>query len=377
MYNIKQKEFSQSFDDQEKISWMRLSRSKNVGTKTMMKFLECYGSVARSIEELSSFSKHIGKKIQLIPEKQVLKEISATKTFGAEIILPHDKKYPKLLLQIEDFPLILTVKGDSELLNHKSVAIVGSRNCSLNGKKYSSMLATKLASHGFCVTSGLAAGIDTAAHIGALSAKGKTIAVIAGGIDHIYPKHNVKLYEEIANSGLLVSETPFGVNPIAQSFPRRNRIISGLSLGVVVVEATKKSGSLVTARMALEQNRDVFAVPGHPLDVRSEGTNLLLKQGAKLVEGADDIIAELGSIADRVTVVNENQQIYHPQKLNAYQLHSIRDKILNLLTTTPVDLDDLYNEVETDVIHFQQALVELELAGAIVRISGTNQVCLG
>jgi DNA processing protein len=218
--------------------------------------------------------------------------MAALEKFGATILCAGEPGYPLALAAVEDAPPVLSVIGDINLLARPTIGIVGARNASLNGRKFAEILARDLGENGHAIASGLARGIDTAAHTGSLPTG--TIAVVAGGLNIVYPPENKKLYDQICEQGIIIAESPFGQEPFAQSFPRRNRIISGLSQGVVVVEASLRSGSLITARMAAEQGRDVFAVPGHPLDPRAEGTNSLLRDGAILVRSATDILNDIG-----------------------------------------------------------------------------------
>ncbi|HEY8191080.1 MAG TPA: DNA-processing protein DprA, partial [Alphaproteobacteria bacterium] len=268
--------------DSEKLNWLRLARTENVGPITFRRLIRRYGDAAEAIEALPTLAAQGGRKKPLIPAPMdvVEKEYDALTKFGAYLICAADPEYPEALNAVEDAPPVMTVIGDVNLLSRPTVGMVGARNASLNSRKFAEILARDLGRAGHVVASGLARGIDTAAHEGSLPTG--AIAVVAGGIDIIYPPENKNLYAQIREQGLVVAESPFGQEPFAQSFPRRNRIISGLSCGVVVVEASLRSGSLITARMAAEQGREVFAVPGHPLDPRAEGTNSLLRDGAIL-----------------------------------------------------------------------------------------------
>jgi DNA processing protein len=222
------------------------------------------------------------------------KEIAALTRLGAKLVCWGEPSYPDALAAVEDAPPVLTVLGRGELLGVPIVAIVGARNASANGRRLAHELAAELGEAGIVVASGMARGIDAAAHGGALATG--SIAVVAGGVDIVYPQENRGLYQALAQEGAIVAELPLGIEPQARHFPRRNRIISGMALGVVVVEAAAKSGSLITARFALEQGREVFAVPGSPLDPRSRGANDLLRHGATLTETAADIVSQLGPL---------------------------------------------------------------------------------
>lgn len=379
MCNIMKKELFRNADEKEKIAWIRLSRSYNVGTKTMLKFLEIYGSLSHAVAEIKALSRANKSKIRIADEKSVAREIKAASKYGAKLICPFDREYPNLLLQISDFPLVLTVKGNIECLDANSIAIVGSRNCSMVSKKFTESMAFQLAKQGFCIASGMASGVDAAAHHGALNFEGgRTIAVLAGGIDNIYPKDNEGLYHKIADSGLIISEEAFGSVPGTHNFPKRNRIITGLSLGVVIVEASESSGSLITARFGLEQGREVFAVPGHPTDRRNAGNNSLIKQGAILVEDVDDIIEVLSfNKASELDELNENKLKFdNSKKVDTFELQMVREKILGLLCSSSVAVDALFEELKCDPNIFKQAMVELELAGILCREKELNMVYL-
>jgi DNA processing protein len=268
--------------------------------------------------------------------------------------------------------------GRHDLLNRSCVGIVGARNASLNGRKFAESLARDLGQAGHVVASGLARGIDTAAHEGSLPSG--TIAVVAGGIDVIYPPENKTLYARIAEEGLIIAESAFGQEPFAQSFPRRNRIISGLSQGVVVVEASLRSGSLITARMAAEQGRDVFAVPGHPLDPRAEGTNSLLRDGAILVRSADDVLQDLGHFSTK-GLRDAAMPFYAVPDDVAFDIPAndpgdLSAAILDQLSSAPVGIDDLIRSVGGHTPSVSGVLLTLELAGEVQRLPGNRVVRL-
>ena len=253
----------------ERIARIRLSRTENVGPITFKQLLQQFGSAAEAIKALPTLAKRGGRRRPLsVPAPSVIeREIADNEDYGAELLVYGDGTYPRQLEAIEDAPPILSILGNAHLLSERSVAIVGARNASLNGRRLAQKMAQELGEAGYVVTSGLARGIDGFAHTGALQTG--TIAVIAGGIDVIYPNEHADLYRQIAEAGVIVAESPIGTTPQARHFPSRNRIISGLSLGVLVVEAAKRSGSLITARRALDQGREVFAIPGSPLDSRA------------------------------------------------------------------------------------------------------------
>lgn len=274
----------------EKLSWLRLIRSQSVGPISFFQFLDKFGSAEATLEALPHLAKRQGKTVRVVTMAQAEDEMAALQKLGARLLAWGEPDYPEPLSYIPDPPPLLSVLGDVDLLNTSCLGIVGARNASANGRSLTRKIAADMGAAGWVVASGMARGIDTEAHKGALTTG--TIAVLAGGIDHVYPKENQSLYDAIKKSGALISECAPGTVPKAGHFPRRNRIISGLSWGVLVVEATKRSGSLITARMALEQGREIFAVPGWPSDPRAGGPNTLLRSGAVLTESAEDILAE-------------------------------------------------------------------------------------
>ena len=282
----------------ERLDWLQLARSEGVGPKTFYRLLHRFGSARRAFEELPRVSSESdGRERRRCPRHDAEAELDGLNALGAHLLAHGEPGYPRLLGQIHDPPPLLTVRGDPTILDGQTVAIVGARNASANGRLLAKTLAKDLAGGGLVVVSGLARGIDTAAHEGAVEAGGLTVAVIASGVDVPYPADNAGLMERISETGAVVSERRLGSAPQARHFPRRNRLISGLCAGVAVVEAAPKSGSLITARMAIEQSRDVMAVPGSPLDPRHRGTNQLLRDGAVLIETAADIIDAMGTSA--------------------------------------------------------------------------------
>ena len=282
-------QYKQTLDQSERADWLRLIRSENVGPVTFFHLVRHYGSARAALDALPDLARRGGKRaIRICPAANAEREIQALTEIGARLVAHGEPDYPRSLGAIEDAPPLIALLGNPDLLQRPMVAIVGARNASANGRRLAAALAGDLGAAGFSVVSGLARGIDTAAHTGSL--KTGTIAVIAGGIDVVYPTENQDLHRDIASSGVLIAESAVGTKPVARHFPRRNRLISGLSIGVVVVEAAMRSGSLITARMALEQGREVFAVPGSPLDPRARGANNLIRQGATLTETADDVL---------------------------------------------------------------------------------------
>lgn len=272
------------------IAWLRLIRSDNVGPSTFRGLVNHYGSAQAALEALPDLAGRTGaKRIRIPSVSEAEAELAALTRAGAVLVASGETDYPARLKEIPSAPPLITVRGDPAALNRPTVAIVGSRNASIVGLKITERIARGLGEAGYVVVSGLARGIDAVAHKTALDTG--TAAVVAGGVDHVYPEEHRGLTEAIVErGGAVMTEMPFGWVPRAQDFPRRNRLVSGLSLGVVVVEAAARSGTLHTARFALEQNRDVLAVPGSPLDPRADGTNLLIRQGATLVRDAADVI---------------------------------------------------------------------------------------
>ena len=281
----------------EKLDWLRLIRSENVGPITFFRLLEHFGSAAAALDALPRLAQRggRGRAIKVCARATAEREAERAQAIGARLIGWGEPEYPPLLGRIEDAPPLILALGHAHLLTKAAVAVVGARNASTAGCRLARDLAADLGRGGMMVVSGMARGIDAAAHAGALDTG--TTAVLGGGIDVVYPKENAALYDSIRERGVLISETKPGTVPQSRHFPRRNRIISGMARGVLVIEATLRSGSLITARMAGEQGRDVFAIPGSPLDPRSRGTNNLLRQGAILTESADDVLQSLSTHA--------------------------------------------------------------------------------
>lgn len=299
----------------------------------------------------------------------------SSKNGGATLIALCEPEYPQALSTIHDPPPLLQVFGDTSLLNKPSIGIVGARNASAAGRVFAREISAVLGKEGLVVSSGLARGIDTAAHDGALDTG--TIAVVAGGIDIVYPRENEALYEKIVRSGAVISEQPFGTSPTARHFPPRNRLISGLSFGVLVVEAALRSGSLITARMALEQGREVFSVPGSPRDPRHKGTNGLLRDGATLTETAQDIISQISPMLKTVAASQNFVKLMPETAKNIPENETTEalDKVYELLGPVAVSIDELLRECQLSPAVVLTALLELELAGRLERHPG-NMVSL-
>jgi DNA processing protein len=356
--------------DEQRLDWLRLIRSENVGPRTFGALVQRYGSARAALNALPDLARRGGsaRAIRICPLADAEREIETAQRFGAQFIATCEAAYPHRLAQIDDAPPLVAVRGSIPALARPMIAIVGSRNASAAGLKFTERLTHDLGAAGFVIASGLARGIDAAAHRASLGTG--TVAALAGGQDRIYPPEHQDLALAILNEGAAISEMPFGWEPRARDFPRRNRIISGLSLGVVIIEAAQRSGSLITARMALEQGREVFAVPGSPVDPRAEGTNGLLKQGATLVTEAEDVIAVLDPILDPILRPLRDTPIREPDDAEGAALAGepdtdARGRTIALLSSTPVGLDELTRMSGTPSGVVRTILMELELAGRV------------
>jgi DNA processing protein len=365
--------------DQERIDWLRLLRSEGVGPITFFHLVRFYGGAAKALAALPELARRSGRKgaLRIGAEKDAEREVSAVKRAGAELLAWLEPAYPVPLAAIEDAPPFVTVRGDAALLAKRNLAVVGARNASANGRAFAETIARDLGKAGFVVASGLARGIDAAAHKGALATG--TVAVLAGGIDVCYPPEHRALYEAISAEGALVAELPPGTEPLARHFPRRNRIISGLAEGVVVVEAALRSGSLITARLAGEQGREVFAVPGSPLDPRCHGSNNLIRQGAALTESAEDVLRGLG---ERRIAAPAAQALAEPgldplAPPAEADSDKARTMLIEHLSPSPTAVDELVRQTELPPALVASALLELELAGRIERHPGNRVARLG
>lgn len=358
---------------EERLAWLRLARTETIGPITFHRLIAKYKTARKSLEALPYFARN--KPISIPSKESAEKELADLRTLGGEMVLACDEAYPLSLAAIEDAPPVLSVLGKIDLLQKKSIGVVGSRNASLNGRKFAWKLSKNLSENAYVVTSGLARGIDTAAHEGAL-AKG-TIAVVAGGVDVIYPRENEALYAQIVKEGAVVSECALGTQPIAQHFPKRNRIISGLSLGIVVIEANLKSGSLITARTAGEQGRDVMAVPGFPLDPRSEGTNALIRDGAALIRSAEDVIEHISSFSRPSYGESPSSAdlLFEPDTEEYIEGTEAHDLIMREVSLSPIAIDEIIRTCHLTSAVVQGTLLEMELNGLVQRLPG-NRVCL-
>jgi DNA processing protein len=378
------------FTEAEQRDRLRLARSEGVGPITFRRLLRRFGSAARALEALPELARAGGRTARLTVRSAALaeRELAALSAMGGRMLFLGGPDYPPLLALLEDAPPAIAVLGDPAALGARAVALVGARNASANGQRMAEALAAELAAGGLVVVSGLARGVDTAAHRGALSA-GRTVAAVAGGLDRPYPPENAALQRRIAEQGAVVAEAPLGTAPQARHFPRRNRVIAGLSLGVVVVEAALRSGSLITARLAAEAGREVFAVPGSPLDPRARGSNHLLRQGATLTEGAADVLAGLPDHPAREGLARlplfarpapEAGECAGEAPAGEAEMATGlppggRAALLALLGPEPVAVDDLVRRCQFSPAAAMAALLELELAGRVESLPG-NRVAL-
>ena len=362
--------------EDDRVSWLRLLRSRRVGPSTFYRLIGEHGSVQAALDALPDVAKAAGvDNYTPCPVGVAQAELRAAKASGARMICVGDPLYPSDLHQIPDAPPILWAIGDVATLARPMIALVGARNASSLGLRMAKALASDLAARGHVIVSGLARGIDTAAHTATLDSG--TIAVMAGGVDVMYPAENTRLAEDITKTGLRLSEQPMGTVPQARHFPRRNRLISGLSQAVVVVEAAAKSGSLITARTALDQGRDVLAVPGHPFDARAAGCNMLIRDGATLVRKADDVIEALPNhdIANRGAATQQEMPL-QPPPTPAPDTRSLRETaalhglILDRLGPSPMAEDQLIRDLKAPTHAVAPALTDLELDGRIRRQPG-------
>ena len=353
---------------------LRLVRTEGVGPITYKRLLDRFRSPAEALDALPALARAGGRASPLrIPRTaEAEREIESVGQIGARLLFLGDADYPPLLAEIDAAPPVLAVLGDVAALAGPCIALVGARNASTNGKRMAELLAHDLATAGLVVVSGLARGIDTSAHTGALRA-GQTVAAIAGGIDVVYPAENADLQQRVAEHGAVVAEAPFGTAPQARHFPRRNRVIAGLSMAVIVVEAAPRSGSLITARFAAEMNRELFAVPGSPLDPRCRGSNDLLRTGAHLVESASDVLASLPRRqTQRRTGVSEAPGRYDGPSVDPDQARRL---IIENLSPEPTEVDDLVRRCQLSASAAVVALLELELGGRVEMLPG-NKACL-
>lgn len=354
--------------DVERIDRLRLIRSDNVGPRTFNSLIAHFGDARMALERLPDLARRGGaaRSGRICSEEEARTELAAGRKIGVTLVAPGEAAYPPRLATLEDAPPLLGVRGQSDVMLRPMIAIVGSRNASGAGLKFAGQLARDLGDAGFVVISGLARGIDQAAHRTAIESG--TVAVLAGGHDRIYPPEHENLLAALLDRGGAISEMRLGHGPRAHDFPRRNRLISGASLGVVVIEAAHRSGSLITARMAAEQGREVFAVPGSPLDPRAAGTNDLIKQGATLVTEASDVINAVAPIMERPIVLEAREGDDEPLDFDTDT--GARERVVTLLGPSPISLDDLIRMSGQSATIVRTVLLELELAGRLERHGG-------
>lgn len=357
--------------DRQRLAWLRLIRTSNVGPATFRDLINRFGSAEAALDILPELAMSGGAKrgLKIPTVAECEAELAAARKAGASFIAIGEPGYPPMLRRMDQPPPLIAVKGEPRVFELPAVSIVGARNASLAGVKMAGRLASELGGAGYAIVSGLARGIDTAAHRGSLATG--TVAVLAGGIDCPYPPENLDLYAEIAASGgAVVSEMPMGWEPRAQDFPRRNRLIAGLSLGLVVVEAAQRSGSLISARLAAEQGRLVFAVPGSPLDPRAAGSNSLLKDGAILVTETADIESQLAPLIGATPPARD--EIEEPPDFTAVPPpgDSDRERVIEALGPTPVAVDEIIRYTGLHPAKVFMILLELDLAGRLERHSG-------
>ena len=355
--------------DEQRIDWLRLIRSENVGPRTFRALINRYGGAGAALRALPELARRGGaaRTIRIHPRAEAERELQAASRLGAVFVALGEAAYPRRLAAIDDAPPLVAVRGELSSLARPMVGMVGSRNASAAGIKFAERLARELGEAGFVIVSGLARGIDAAAHRASLATG--SVAALAGGHDRIYPEEHSGLLDAMLAAGAAISEMPFGWEPRARDFPRRNRLISGLSLGVVIVEAAKRSGSLITARFALEQGREVFAVPGSPIDPRAEGTNGLLKQGATLVTEAADVLDTLEPILGRTFDLPAEEPGVSEETAGEPD-PDVRARIVALLGPTPIGIDDLVRMSGAPPAIVRTVLLELELAGRLERQGG-------
>lgn len=361
----------------EKIAWLRLIRSENVGPVTFFRLLDHFGSATAALDALPRLARRGGRSgpVRVASQETAEREMAALDAIGAHLLARDEPGYPPLLRHVEDAPPLISVLGHPALLGKAAIAVVGARNASAAGRRLARDIAAELGRGGLLVVSGMARGIDAAAHQGALATG--TAAVLGGGIDVPYPRENEALYADLKERGVLVSEVEPGTAPLARHFPRRNRIISGIARGVVVVEANLRSGSLITARIALDQGREVFAMPGSPLDPRARGTNGLIREGATLTESAEDVLRVFGT--RRIPPLGEPQTsafpTASPKETGSPDIDRARAAIIESLGPVPVTVDELLRNGQFSPAVASAVLLELELAGRLERHPG-NQVSL-
>ncbi|WP_313617834.1 DNA-processing protein DprA [Agrobacterium sp.] len=357
--------------EKQKTAWLRLIRSENIGPATFRQLINHFGSAEKALEALPDLSRRGGatRTLHITTIDEAERELEIAARFGARFVGIGEPDYPPALKEIDGAPPLIAMKGDGRTATRPNIGIVGSRNASINGMKFAAMMARDCGRQGYTIASGLARGIDTSAHRASLATG--TVAMLAGGLDRPYPPENFSLLDEIyASGGATISEMPFGWEPRARDFPRRNRLIAGVSLGVIIVEAAQRSGSLITARLAGDFGRLVFAVPGSPLDTRCQGTNGLIKDGATLITEAKDVLDAISPLVEpdlplfrQVNEPTHHADISEPRDDD-------RALVVNALGPSPVEMDDIIRHTGLSTSAIMLVLMELDIAGRLQRHAG-------
>ena len=355
------------------VARLRLIRTDSIGPVTYRQLIARFGTAQAALDALPDLARRGNRVLSICPAEAAEAELAAAARMGASLLFIGTPEYPALLAHSETAPPVLHARGDAGLLERPAVAIVGARNASAAGARFARQLAMDLGAAEQVIVSGLARGIDAAAHAAALETG--TIAVVAGGVDVVYPPDHADLMARIAESGLVIAEQPPGVEPQARHFPRRNRIIAGLAAGTIVVEGAAKSGSLITARIAAELGREVMAVPGSPLDPRAGGCNQLIREGATLVRGAADVLEALSTLSGEARLPFALAEPAAPLPLTTPE--TARATVLGLLSPTPVPVDDLVRQSALPAAQVASVLLDLELEGALVRHAGARVASVG
>ena len=353
--------------EEDRLAWLRLLRSRRVGISTFYRLLEEHGTAQNALAHLPEVARAAGVD-DYVPcrEEHAISELRRGEKVGAQIIFRGTAEYPTAFNDLNDAPPFFWAVGDIKLLHRPTLGLVGARNASSLGTRMSRFLASALGEEGYVICSGLARGVDTAAHAAAIGTG--TIAVLGGGVDVVYPAENAQLTRQIRENGLLISEQPMGTQPQARHFPVRNRLISGLSQAIIVIEAAAKSGSLITAKTALDQGRDVYAVPGHPFDARASGCNILIRDGATLVRNAEDVIEALPKLPQQTEIIYDTPKPLPNRGLR--ETAKLHNRILARLSPSPLAEDQLIRDLKASAAQIAPALVDLEIEGQIERQSG-------
>ncbi|HEU4550218.1 MAG TPA: DNA-processing protein DprA [Rhizomicrobium sp.] len=366
-----QRHTERPLSDRDRLDWLRLARTDRVGPVTFANLIARFGSAGAALVEIPGMARRGGGKNFVLPEEDAIAaEMERLDALGGQLICSCEPDFPRGLGALDPPPPVISILGHRHLLRKEMIAIVGARNASALARKFTDTLARELGLVGLVVVSGLARGIDAAAHEASLAVG--TAAVVAGGVDVIYPPENTRLYHAIREQGVIVSEMPPGEAPQARHFPRRNRLISGLSRGVVVVEAAERSGSLITANYALEQGREIFAVPGSPLDPRAKGPNRLIRDGATLTEGVQDILQVLTPMLGCDFGDPDRDFGALPGAASDMEADRIRASVEEALGPAPVEIDELIRQLGAPAGAVLTVILELELAGRCVRLPGNR-----